>query len=460
MMLCKISLKNIKKSIKDYAIYFFTLILGVAIFYIFNALDSQTIMMNVSSYSQKLIELGIQMLSTVSIFVSFILGALIIYASRFLMKRRNKEFAIYLLLGMSKRKISMILFLETLFIGILSLIIGISVGIVLSQLMSILIANMFEANLDKFTFVFSYKACIKSVIYFCLMYAIVMFFNTFSVNKCKLIDLLNATKKSEKIKLKNPYICIIIFIISSVVLARAYYLVTAGYNQLQEPKDILLVIFMGIISTFSIFYSLSGLVLRIAMSIKKFYYKKLNCFTLRQFSNKINTTVVSTSIICLMLFITITLLSTCLTMKDSMNANLNMLSPADIFLTSTMNMEKDYNTYKNKGYNDNQIKNSSLGVFDTLEVFDFNLHQYLKEYVEINNYRTSQLTMNHTLGSKLEEIRKNFPFLNYDTPEIIMKISDYNKVANLYKINQYNLKDDEYIIVSDFKSMIEVRNIA
>ena len=91
---------------KDYAIYFFTLILGVAIFYVFNAIESQTVMMNVTKSTAEIIKLMTNMLAGVSVFVSFILGFLIIYASRFLMKRRNKEFGIYLTLGMSKRKIS------------------------------------------------------------------------------------------------------------------------------------------------------------------------------------------------------------------------------------------------------------------------------------------------------------------------------------------------------------------
>ena len=113
-MLFKLSLKNIKKSFKDYAIYFFTLILGVAIFYVFNAIDSQTVLLDVTRDTRELIKLMTNMLSGVSVFVSLILGFLIIYASRFLMKRRNKEFGIYLTLGMSKRKISMILFLDDL----------------------------------------------------------------------------------------------------------------------------------------------------------------------------------------------------------------------------------------------------------------------------------------------------------------------------------------------------------
>ena len=124
MMLFKLSFKNIIKSIKDYAIYFFTLTLGVGIFYVFNALDSQTAMLNLNASTKMIAKTLVSILSGVSIFVSIILAFLIIYASRFLIKRRNKEFGIYLTLGMSKRKISIILFLETLFIGIISLVVG------------------------------------------------------------------------------------------------------------------------------------------------------------------------------------------------------------------------------------------------------------------------------------------------------------------------------------------------
>ena len=460
MMLCKLSIKNIKKSMKDYAIYFFTLILGVAIFYVFNALGSQTVMLDVSSSAEELIELMMTMLSGVSVFVSFILGFLIIYASRFLIKRRNKEFGIYLTLGMSKRKISMILFFETLFIGIISLAVGLGIGIILSQLMSLVVANMFEANLTKFAFVFSKASCIKTIIYFGIMYLLVMIFNTYSVSKCKLIDLLNGAKKSEKIKLKNPILCIIIFIISCLVLGKAYHMVTVEFLTLQDVKDILKPIVMGAVSTFFIFWSLSGLILRIAMSIKKFYYKGLNSFTLRQFSSKINTTVFSTTIICLMLFITICLLSACLTMKNSMNANIRELAPADFEFTINMNMDKYYDSFRNYGYNDNQIKNSHYTALEMFDVFNYDITKDIKEYIEINTYATPDLTMNQTLGSKLVEVRTSFPFLQYDTKESIMKISDYNKVARFYGNEEYSLKDDEYMIVADFKSMVEIRDIA
>lgn len=459
-MLFKLSVKNIAKSIKDYAIYFFTLVLGVAIFYVFNALDSQTVMLNVSSSTQDLIELMMTTLSGVSVFVSFVLGFLIIYASRFLMKRRNKEFGIYLTLGMSKRKISLILFLETLIIGIFSLIVGLGLGFVLSQFMSILVASMFEADFTKFEFIFSVKASIKCLAYFGIMYLLVMIFNTISVSRCKLIDLLYANKKTEKVKLKKSWLCVIIFIISCVALGCAYYMVTGGLDKLNDVKEILIPITLGCISTFCIFWSLSGLLLKMVKSMKNLYYKGLNSFTLRQFSSKINTTVFSTTIICLMLFVTICVLSSCLTLKNSMNANIKELAPVDVMFTANMNMDKYYDYYRNNGYNDNQINNSHYTALEMFEVFNYDITDDLGEYIEVNSYATPDLTMNHTLGSKLDTVRQSFPFLKYDTMETIMKISDYNKVARLYGKNGYSLKDDQYLILADFKSMAEVRNMA
>ena len=164
-MLYKLSVSNIKKSFKDYAIYFITLIMGVCIFYIFNSMDSQTVMLELSSSQEEMIELLASLLSYVSVFVSVILGFLIIYASRFLIKKRNKEFGIYMTLGMSKRKISLLLLLETFLIGLISLGIGLLLGIALSQITSIFVANMFEVNMTKFSFNFSKSAMIKTIIY-------------------------------------------------------------------------------------------------------------------------------------------------------------------------------------------------------------------------------------------------------------------------------------------------------
>ena len=458
MTTIKLSFRNIKKSFKDYAIYFFTLILGVAIFYVFNSIESQTVLLDVTNSTYEVIDLMTNMLSGASVFVAFILGFLIIYASRFLIKRRNKEFGIYMLLGMSKRKISMILFFETILIGIISLAVGLGLGVLLSQLMSMLVANMFEADMTKYEFIFSSQACIKTIIYFGIMYAIVMLFNTVNIGKCKLIDLIQTNKKSEKVKMKNPMLCTIVFIISAIALGYAYYMVTGGINEtIKPPEDIFKPIVIGAVSTFFIFWSLSGLILKIVTSMKNLYVKGLNTFTFRQLSSKINTTVFSMTIISLMLFVTICVLSSALSLKNSMTANLDELAPADIQLEKRV-LNEDW---LDQGYNEEQIKNSKLSIREILEKFDFNIDSYLEESVEYNLYQTEELTFGDTLGDNWETIKNTYTSLiPYNVADDIMTISDYNKVAKFYGNEEYTINEDEYIIVADYDSMIEIRNVA
>lgn len=454
MMLFKLSLKNISKSIKDYTIYFFTLILGVAIFYVFNAIDDQTIMLNVSSSTYEIIKLLTQILSGVSVFVSFILAFLIIYASRFLIKRRNKEFGIYLTLGMSKRKISLILFFETLIIGIASLALGLGIGVSLSQLMSIVVANMFEANLTKFTFIFSKSACLKTLLYFSIMYLVVMIFNTINISKCKLIDLIHANKKSEKIKLKNPYLCTIIFILSCILLGYAYYEVTGDISTLSDYKILYSSIAFGALATFFIFWSLSGLLLRIFMSLKKVYYKGLNSFTLRQFSSKINTTVFSTTIICLMLFITICVLSTALSMKNSLNKNLTTFAPHDIEFAQTIPDSNDEET------SDTQKAPAQLSLAEVLKKNGLDIQKTFQNITYFSLYYDDTINLKETLGSYFETVKKSYPYLRYDTPVILMKNTDYNNIAESFNLEKVTLKKHEYVVVGNYKEMINIQNEA
>ena len=457
-MLFKISLKNIRKSLKDYTVYFFTLILGVAIFYVFNAIDSQSVMLDVRENMMDIIKLMNDMLSGVSVFVSCILGFLIIYASRFLIKRRNKEFGIYLTLGMSKRKISAILFFETLLIGIVSLVAGLVIGTILSQFMSVIVANMFDADMTKFKFIFSMKACVKTLIYFAIMYVLVMIFNTFSISRCKLIDLLNAGKKTEKVTMKNPVVCTIVFVIGVGILSYAYWMVTRGVRTLNTFDKIGIPIALGCVATFLIFWSVSGFMIRIFTSIKSVYYKGVNSFVLRQFCSKINTTVFSTTVICIMLFITISVLSAALSMKDSLSKDLDSMCPVDVQLAkySYDAMSEAYATSQDMNEKDREmLEDSKLSIIETLNNSGFDAQKYFKDVAEYNIYNTG-LTVKDTLGDINTD---DYQFMA-DTIMPVMTIGDYNSVARLYGNSTYELNGDEYIIVADYKNMVMIRNQA
>ncbi len=402
----------------------------------------------------------IVMLGYVSVFVAVILGLLIVYANNFLINRRKKEFGIYMTLGMGRRQISKIILMETILVGIISLIIGLTIGVFASQFMSILVAKMFEVDMSEFKFIFSKDACIKTGIYFAVIYIAVMFFNTITVSKYKLINLINASRKNEKVKIKNPFLCILVFMLSATLLGYAYWKVTKDVKSLITADKLLPPILMGIVGTILVFWSLSGFILQVIQMRKKIYLKDTNMFVLRQINNKINTMVISMSVICLMLFMTISILSSSLALRNTMQRELIEMTPVDLNLYKTANLPKSYKKYGKKiKTTQKQREDSKITMVETLEnnKLDMNV---LKDVVEISVYATKDLTWEKFLGNKYEEIKEKFPGLAYDTKEQIIKISDYNKIARLYGIDEYELKDNEYIVLCDFTSMEEVRNKA
>ena len=457
-MLFKLSIKNMKKSFKDYAIYFLTLVLGVAIFYMFNSLDTQQAMLDVSTSTREIIKLMIGMLNIVSVFVAVTLGLLIAYANNFLINRRKKEFGIYMTLGMGKRQISKIILFETILVGIVSLVCGIVIGVFASQFMSVLVAKLFEADMSEFTFVFSREACIKTCIYFAIMYLAVMIFNTITISRYKLINLLTAIKKNEKVKMKNPFISILIFLIAAGILGFCYYKVTVEADTIREISQMLQIILLGILGTFLIFWSLSGFILRLVQSLKGTYLKGTNMFVLRQINNKINTTVISMTVICLMLFMTISILSSSLSLRNTMQKDLLDMTPVDLNLYKTANLPEEYERYGKKyRATEEAIEDSKITIVETLENNDFDISK-LKDIVEIPIYATNDLTWGDFIGDKYEEVKAQFPMLKYDTAETIVKVSDYNKLAKLYGNEQYSLNDDEYIVLCEFDNMLSIRN--
>lgn len=425
----------------------------------FNSLDSQEAMLQVSSSTRDIIKLMVNMLGYVSVFVAVVLGLLIVYANNFLINRRKKEFGIYMTLGMGKRQISKIILMETILVGIISLIVGLIIGIFASQFMSVLVAKMFEADMSKFQFVFSKDACIKTCIYFAVMYVAVMFFNTFTISRYKLINLLNATKKNESIKIKKPVISILVFLFGAGILGYAYWKVTGDVNSLTTADKILPPILMGIVGTISIFWSLSGFVIQVAQKMKSTYLKDTNMFVLRQINNKINTTIISMSVICLMLFMTISILSVSLSLRNTMQRELADMTPVDLNLSKTANLPESYTNRQGKviNYTKEQIEDSKISIEETLKNNGLDM-SVLKDVVEIPIYTSNDLTWEDFFGEDYGKVKAQFPKLDYGAAEAIVKISDYNKIAKLYGTEQYELKDDEYIVLCDYDNMAEIRN--
>lgn len=435
-MYSKMALNNVKKSFKDYTIYFLTLTFAVCIFYSFNSIGSQSIMADMNKGQTEYVKIMGEMISVISIGVSVILGGLIIYATKFLINRRKKEFGIYMILGMSKRKMSSILFFETLYIGIISLVAGLLLGMLFAQILSIFTAKLFAVQMTKYSFVISPSAILKTILYFGIMYLLVMVFNVFIVSRYKLIDLLCASRKNEKVKTKNAYLSAFLLSLSIIILGYAYYLVNkAGLNFYDNKFKLSIV--LGIIGTALFFYGIASVAFFILQRNKKIYLSGLNIFSVRQISSKFNTNFISMTIICLMLFVTIGTLSTGLSVKNSLEDNLVNQTPFD---ASMQVFDKN---------------NNIVSPIDTLKKSNYDLESNSK-YVIIKMYE-QDVSSKELLGKyAITDDEKQILNLKVFEKVNMFKLSEYNEMRKLKGEEAINLKKDEVLISSNYEPLKKI----
>ncbi|MDK0896786.1 ABC transporter permease [Clostridium perfringens] len=406
------------------------MIFGICIFYTFNSIESQSVMMELNEQKQSAFMMAEQLIGYFSVFIAFVLGFLIVYANNYLIKRRKKEFGIYMTLGMENGSLSKMIFLETLFIGAISLGIGVVLGIMLSQALSVLTAYMFQVDLTKFQFVFSPLGFKRTVLCFSIIYLVVLIFNFISVRKIKLIDLLTASKRNEKPTIKNLWVSVILFLVSVGILGIAYYKVIhdgiafASFNALGLP------ILLGCIGTFIFFYSLTGFFLKVIQGNKKFYLRDLNMFVMKQISSKINTTFVSLSFICLMLFLAICTFSGGLGINRAINADLKDLTKFDVTFWS------------NSGENiENLLKEKNIDISNIAKE-DSNMVMYDSD-VKYSNFLSKE---------GMTAMKNYFPVAN-DNDILVIGEKGYNNTLKLLGKEPVNLKENQYLAVGNIDEM-------
>lgn len=430
-MYFKISLNNVRKSFKDYSIYFLTLTLGVCIFYAFNSIGDQKAFLELGKRQAEYIKVLQGLISGISVFISCVLGGLILYANNFLVKKRKKELGIYMTLGMGKNKISKILTYETALVGIISLVVGLGVGVIVSQGISAFASKLFEVSLSNYKFLLSTDAILKTVLYFGIIFILVMIFNTFVISKYKLIDMLTAAKKNEDIKIKNPILTAIIFFISLGLLGVAYKLVIkVGLN----PTDSMFLgsIVLGILGTLLLFFSLAGFVLYVLQKNKNVYLKGLNIFVLRQMNSKINTNFLSMTVICLMLFLTISTLATGLSFKNALEKGLENTTPFDASATYYID-------------EDSKIKTAEESIKEL--GFKFNPEDKIVSY---NEYKLEKTNLESLLNKNSEGKNKKeiVEAMTYKGTNAI-SISSYNDIRALSGEKPLSLANNEVLISSN-----------
>lgn len=422
-MLSKLAFKNVGRSLKDYGIYFLTLVFGVCVFYMFNSIEAQEGIMEVTQSQHEAMQALSEIINYISVFVSVVLGFLIVYANGFLIKRRKKELGIYMTLGMEKTKISLILVLETSVIAVAALAFGLVLGAFLSQLMSVFTAKLFEANMTSFKFIFSPSALFKSILYFGIIFLVVILFNTVSISKYKLIDLIYGGRKNQTVKIKNIKISVLIFFASAICIGTAYYLILDN-GIININYIFLTTLVLGTIGTILFFMSLSGFLIKAIQQNKNIYLKNLNMFVLRQLNSKINTTFISMSVVCITLLLAIGTFSSGISLSNALSKEFTSSTPFDISI-----------------FIDVDTDNKNLLVLLDNET---NISDYTSYVRQLNIYKGKNL-YNSIINEK--ELGK---FKRYaDNTIDYLALSDYNELVLLQGKEPLKLGENEYAICSN-----------
>jgi len=445
MMYSKLALRNVKKSFRDYAIYFLTLMFGVCIFYVFNSIDGQQAMMVITESAAESMKTLERFVGYLSVFVSVILGFLIVYANRFLVRRRKKELAIYQVLGMKKGQVSRILTIETLLVAIISLAVGLGLGVLLSQGFALLTASLFEVKIASFRFVFSSYAALKAMLYFGIAFVLVIIFNRITVGRQKLLNLLHANRKNEKFRTPPITLSVFLFCVSAVLLGIAYYIIETEKIYIDD-NGLFKAIALGIVGTFLFFFSLSGFFLKVVQKTKKLYFRGLNMFVLRQINSKIGTAFVSISMVCLMLFLAIFSLSFAIGFSKSITEDLEKSYPFDLsYLVNSKTEEYDEKTeefipIENVAYPElmEELKRASVPI-----------DSYAKRVEQIKYYDLPDEYGNYIHHKYREENKDDEDYYfdeDYVSYKSCIKLSDYNKLLEMQGKPSVTLKENEYII--------------
>ena len=284
------------------------------------------------------------------------------------------------------------------------------------------------------------------------MYLIVILFNTAMLSRYQLIDLFHAKRKMEKSRLKNSYFAVLVFLLAALFLSYAYYSVTLDFNHLSRPK-IMVMIGIGCVTTYLIFWSLSGFLLKLVQRIKGIYLRSLNAFVLRQINSNINTSVFSMTIICLLFFVTICVLSAGFSVTSSLKKQLQTLTPVDINLDKSMDWPEEGNTPE-------QIADSRLTVTEVLDRLNVDKSIFKEDYFEVTIYTCFDYSIGKFLGSFKEEALANFPAMIPESPEAVMGISEYNAVARKYGLPEHELEDGKFIELCDYSDICAIRDKA
>ena len=449
-MYARIALGNVRRSIKDFGIYFLTLVLGVAVYYAFNSVTQQSAVLRLSTDMRTLVrELGM-VIGGVSVFVAVLLAFLVLFGNRFLIRRRKREFAIYLTLGMDRRHVSGIVAMESLAVGAGALVVGLAVGVLLSQALLYATARLFNTHVTGFGLMFSGQACVYTVMSFAIIFLVVGALNVLEVSRFRLIDLMNADRKGEKSLVRNLPLSVALFVVSLALIGVAYHELRVNGMYAIDWRFNLATALVSV-GTFLLFFSVSGFLLRLGQSARGFYLRGLNMFALRQLSSRVNSAWVSISIVCAALFLAIT--STCggFAIVSSINQSVSAITHYDVSIAmySTAQTSHASDADDVSGSGKEALLKASIPDWDSLVADSARIDLYQDPSMRLN-----LKALRGDTGVALPDSFAKYTNGLDKVPIYVVSLSQYNAILALRGDKPATLKANEALVTTDMNNMV------
>lgn len=436
LLYIKLAWGNLRRALKDFGVYFVTLMLSVSLFYSFNTLTNQAFFVGLSSSTSHLVLRMAELITGLSIFLMIVIGILIVYANVFFMRRRVREFATYLLLGMKKSSLAFVILIENFIVGICALIVGLLVGVVVSQFSSLAVLKLFNSPVERFHFLLVPQAMIFTACMFGVVFVLSTLCATFVISRTRLSVLFRSSFTSDRFKIKNPWITLVLFVVSILLIAQAYHMFSYEVLTANGGGEFLWCTALVVLGTALFFYSVSTAFTQIARAIKPLYYRGLNLYVVRQFASRINSSWISMTMICATIFIALCTLSIGFTAVASVRSQETLMCPTDFI--ADFHCKDGYQsvqTDKLVSLMAEEIPSWNTTVRSTTQLTSYTLGETDNVYTIAN--------LISDCGLSKEKALDGVPADAVDMPVYFVGVSEYNKFRALAGLQPIELSDNE-----------------
>lgn len=410
-MYAQLAKTNVRKSIKDYLIYFITIAICVSLFYAITSLSSSDYeLITEESYNFRDLKIILQYSTYL---ITAILILLIAYVNKYMIGRRKREFATYVLLGAEQISVSLMFFIETIVVGFLAIITGILVGTLFSQAITAIVLISAKQEV-----VFSIKLYADTVvitfIFFISMFCIIGLYNVIVLRKIKLIDMINAHKQVEFQFKRSNKVYIAIFVVSIIM-----YIISGSYTvkliNSEIDYSVKSLMYIGIslitfiIGTYALFYSIAYIMIYIKNKCINFKYEGTNLFLIGAIVSKVKTAPI------LMATISITFLGAMISFIMTLVMSQWSMGYLDMRVPYDIEIRNNYSTNFLAQSNIDDIK--VIPKLDYSEIVEWlnNNGKDIESYCQVEKYIISHDdNIKSTLAIKLSDFNKLRTMLGYD----------------------------------------------